>query len=386
MLKPLTSLEPDPSAIKTIQVLPGNTLIGFHIKVSLEWDATDAEINDIRDDLTNASAFLYNASDGQFFFEQVDIDDDMQNWDGADYHIYANQSLRSNVPFDWDFADVQIEPGAIQMPRPPQVGVNSHFSDIRMFIHEFGHREYNLGDEYSDDDNTVQCTSQIAGAGATVPLFMPGGAASSCLMFDPISAKKFCSNRPQNPHVHGTSQGDDPCWSTIVNHFHDSHNPANWRLVTPDMSTVILGAINSGKIPLSDWNPKFVIHNHTRGLLCAPIFLTAKDEHGNLLLNEEMWTRTFYGQYLLQGNTNDKTGAGIWITGLHPDDQINSIPVTADQCTAISPFSLVTIIPHPAVYYSVRPTIIKGQVLVTVKVVDRKKPVLSIIQQERTGK
>lgn len=43
---------------------------------SLDWDASDGELNQLATRFRDASQYLYNVSDGQFLIEQVEIADD----------------------------------------------------------------------------------------------------------------------------------------------------------------------------------------------------------------------------------------------------------------------------------------------------------------------
>ncbi len=90
-------LEPNPLAPQVVRVLKQNALIGLHVVASVEWDASSAELETVKQKLINASRFLYNATDGQVLIERADVVDDGSVWEDADYRVYANQSLRENV-------------------------------------------------------------------------------------------------------------------------------------------------------------------------------------------------------------------------------------------------------------------------------------------------
>jgi len=47
---------------------------------SLDWDASEGELSQLATRIQDASSYLYNVSDGQFFIEQVEIADDGQMW------------------------------------------------------------------------------------------------------------------------------------------------------------------------------------------------------------------------------------------------------------------------------------------------------------------
>jgi len=323
-------LEPNPLAPQVVRVLKQNALIGLHVVASVEWDASTAELETVKQKLINASRFLYNATDGQVLIERADVVDDGAVWEDADYRVYANQSLRENVdcPLGAFFDDSFWCNGSWVHV---QIG-----SDGPTYAHEFGHYGFDLGDEYSDDDSSVQCTFALS-LGTNPPglnPFQAGMPAASCMMFYQWSAPKLCSNRSGNPHVHGTDQGDDSCWSTLIDHFKDDRDNPRWTLQSPDTRGAILGTINGTNPPLPAWAPQVVIDNHTRPNLCAPLTFTATDDDGNPQTGREIWLHTTYGADILEGKTND--AGQLTGTGLHAGDQVENLTLQIFDCSPVA--------------------------------------------------
>jgi hypothetical protein len=80
----------NPAEDQPLVVKKNNTLIGFNILASVEWDADASYLAELEEGMQNASAYLYNASNGQMLFERVTIYDNNQYMGNADYQIRAS--------------------------------------------------------------------------------------------------------------------------------------------------------------------------------------------------------------------------------------------------------------------------------------------------------
>ena len=67
-----------------------NVLVGLHWVVGLDWDASAGDLATVVADIKGASPYLYNASDGQFFVEQIEVGDDGTFWHSSDYHVHVD--------------------------------------------------------------------------------------------------------------------------------------------------------------------------------------------------------------------------------------------------------------------------------------------------------
>lgn len=313
----------DPNAPQVLRVLRQNALIGLHVVASIEWDASAVEMDTVRQKLAAASKYLYNATDGQMYIEQVEVVDDKKFWNEADYRIYADQNLGPHVNFPL---------GAFQINNS-----STYSSQMNMrlncepheFIHEFGHYGFGLQDEYKGDP--AGCTAMLIAQPPQGGVFGPGGSKTSCIMDSNWLSSKLCSHRAENPHKNGTFQGESSCWTTISENYRDSESTPRWTLQTPDTRGAIPDRINFGDIPLDDMPPKFSVTNTNRPNLCEPITILATHSDGTPHADREIRLKTTYGQSILQGKTN-KFG-NLTITGGHVGDTVEGTKIEFVNCT-----------------------------------------------------
>ena len=155
------------------------------------------------------------------------------------------------------------------------------------------------------------------------------------MMFTHFAAAKLCSNNSQNPHRHGTGQGDESCWAHIANEYGDNSSTARWIIQTPDSSRGIVGPLS--ELPRG-WQPEINVQNRDRlniqltgANLCRSLTFRFTDSTGTPVDGVEVWLLTSYGQNILQGTTGSydtggpivNFGAGVIpITGAHIGDRI----------------------------------------------------------------
>ena len=293
-----------------------NTLIGFNLRASIEWDATPADFVRYRDHLYDLSELLYNATDGQMLVEQVTIADDGLYWDEADVQIYASLNQAANADPDGLFDDsdhIRLNPN------------DAHFAGT--FLHEFGHYAFGVRDEYEDasdeDDKSDGPPCTLASDVDTAP-FGEGFGKDSCFMRGAREGaagenqKKLCSMHPANPHAPGTEQGPVDCWTEVIDRYGDS---SKWRLQTPVSRNAIVDRLpESGQplkgdtpapgnddrprsfIPILDWKTRSseVPASHSR--LCERLTLRAR-RNGRLVEGARVWLVTRQGRAIYQGWT-----------------------------------------------------------------------------------
>ncbi|MCB0034234.1 MAG: VCBS repeat-containing protein, partial [Anaerolineales bacterium] len=104
-----TSGAPTPSGVALFEVTePGvqqlvvskdNPLMLFDLDVSLEWDASgDSDYLDRLDkDIKRASEILYDLTNGQVAFGNINVYQDKELWDQADIQVYVNNNQRPNA-------------------------------------------------------------------------------------------------------------------------------------------------------------------------------------------------------------------------------------------------------------------------------------------------
>lgn len=339
----------DPTATQELRLSSNNTLVGLHLVASVEWDASRAELEGLRDNqFRPMSQFLFNATDGQFFIEQVDLVDDAAFWGDTDFRIAADLDVRPNV---------NLRTGGFlynglgtweNMRRDP--GMIDGWSQPITYAHEFGHYGLDLQDEYWDGHADKFCAPHILESGGD---FGSGGAKASCMMFSQFRAAKLCSDRTESPHVHGTWQGDQSCWSHLATQYRDTRTRSflnSWQIRTPDTRGAVVGSLPN---LLAEWQPRVNIENRSRSNLCQPFTIVVTNRDTGLPLdNVQVWLRTSYDQHILEGTSGGYTnpgggtvraslGAGMMpLTGIHVGDRIvasgGEYVVTTADCAATS--------------------------------------------------
>jgi|GEM_PF-5667177 len=225
----------DPNDIQELRISKNNTQVGVNLVVSFEWDATTEELIYYRDRLFETSELLYNASDGQFLIEHLVIADNKIFWNDADYRIYASNDTPSETA-----EDAFLESG-YYMSMNPWDALNPG-----ALMHELAHYVFNVGDEAN---GTAGCTHEGVNGHGTV--FSPGHPKEACVARGDAAqfrSLKICSAHPDNPHVTGTGQGDEDCWTTISKRFNTS--PA-WKIHTPVTRNAIPGRLPDSGVPIA---------------------------------------------------------------------------------------------------------------------------------------
>jgi hypothetical protein len=321
-----------------------NVLVGLHWVVALDWDASAGDLATVVTDIQGASPFLYNATDGQFFVEQVEIGDDGTFWQSSDYHVHVDSSVWPHSTASGGFlGSVWWGAPGIELGRCDSV-VSSQNSKVNctnsnVWIHEFGHLGFSLMDEYlgfgvappppgANVGNNF-CTGKFFG---NDPVFAKNGPKASCLMFDDFNASKFCSQHHDNPHNAGTLQSFDSCWNSIASNYQDDQNPPRFTFRTPQSRSTIPGPVSPG-LP-TQWVPVINVTNNHRGTLCGPITVTTRFSSGAVATGQSVWLHSTKGD-LSEGFTDPSTGT-MTIVGAHLGETIVTpnqfIQVASSNC------------------------------------------------------
>jgi hypothetical protein len=301
-----------PAAQQTLELRSDRALIGFHFLVSVVWDASDAELEQIGEKFRQAGDYLYNASDGQFYFEQVDIVDDGTFWGDADYRWH---SALGQWPNCWSLRGLfvpNVFGSAVEMSRR----TDQSLSDPSVIAHEFGHLGFGVMDEYMP--GIAFCAAHLRDTPSD-PSFGPNMPRASCVMFNEWEATKYCSNHHDNPHNTGSLEADN-CWHAIASALADTTNtPAQWTIQTPDTRGFIVGMLPPNSS--ARWQPGIVIDNKvsTLGLPCQPFNLTAPWPDGNTAGANFPVTLAVGSRRLHEGPTSDGL---VTIVGAHAGDRI----------------------------------------------------------------
>jgi hypothetical protein len=321
----------DRSTTQTLHLDPHNALIGVHLVVSLYWDASQDELNALRDRFVSASEYLYNLTDGQFLIEQVELADDAQLWNSAEIQFQVDNTVLPFTTYTGGFlGSVGLQSPVIRMA--PFSYIHSSQAP-ETIIHEFGHLGFGLADEYIGFGNGPHFCTQALFSDTTGP-FKRDGVQASCAMDSQIDASKLCSNHSNNPHHGGTYQFGS-CWDTIRNGaFLDPGGPpGRWILQTPDTRGTI-----PGKLPhiSAGLRPTVNITNRSLHDLCKPFIFT--DPQGAAMAFHTVWVRPlFWGGDFWLGKL--ESNGSLEARGVHLGDIIktwgskSSVTVDASKCT-----------------------------------------------------
>jgi hypothetical protein len=307
-----------------------NTLVGAHITASMNWHA-GVQANNVRDRFLVMSDFLYNATDGQFFIERVDLADQGRDWGNVDMRIYANNSLRANVnwPLGGFLGNNLFSTSYMNL---------SYYDSGYTYAHEFGHYGLDLNDEYSDDDANTRCSALAEGGD---PTFGLGRQRASCMMWDQGGAGKLCSSHAHNPHVRGTRQGDQSCWDHVVSRYAGiggaSFKTPTTRGAVPGNAGVAGPVVAQSGGPLvsmvpvvSSWRPKVVL-DLTGGTLCPDFITRLTNPDGTPAVMVPVFVQLSTGGVVPQGLT-DAEGK-IRVIGAHPVDTVIANGIAASAFT-----------------------------------------------------
>jgi hypothetical protein len=312
----------NPAVTQILTLKKSNSLIGFNIVASVEWDANTDYLEELRQGFNLASSYLYDATDGQMLLERVTIYDNAQNWDNADYQLRAsNQEWpRANVS-GLNSANTYIFLGRYFDGSSANQGSWTNPNGYRTQIHEFGHYGLGLYDSYFYYVDTQKmdghCTSAAIRTNST-----PG--INATLMDWQYNATEFavqgvtglwsdeCENTRQW-QVNGSSD-----WGTIIIHYQDSNAPPRWTMNTPVSHNGVVAGPTS--IPVTTWTSAVVGGNANTGICATPPVFQVNDTsgarvpHADVVLNEG-------SRQIVQGKTS--ANGEITILGAANGDQVN---------------------------------------------------------------
>lgn len=313
---------------------PHQSLIGWHLVVSLSWDASEAELDELVLRFENASQYLYNLTDGQFVLEQVDLLDDGQQWNSAEITFDVDNTIRPHTTFTGGFLG-PVGLGAPIIAMAPMTYGGFGSSEPATIVHELGHLAFALADEYWGFNAFAQNYCTAASQGTTPPDQAPGGARAACAMDSQFDSSKFCSGHPDSAHRGGNAQ-PGPCWDTIDVMYRDPAPPGGtprWSLSTPDTRGAVVGTLPQ---LVADWKPVVTKTNRVTHDLCAPF--TFVDPAGVGGAGGRVWVRpSFWGHDFSLGVVG--TTGELLASGVHLGDIIKTptalVVVDASLCTIV---------------------------------------------------
>ena len=308
----------DIHATQQLTVRRDRALIGFHMLVSVQFDATPAFLANLRQGLEIASDFLYDVGDGWFFFEVVEVFDNGAFFaSGCDMEVHASINGRANAGRAGITTGVDAH---INMARYGEQITNSWAvgSGARTIIHEVGHYGLHLYDEYLARDNVSW--SHCATDFGTTPVDR-----RASIMFDQNTASEMCTDvDPNHQHrsqtQHDAQTGGETTWETTQRIYSDSTSPERWRILTPDDRLAVMPGPDG--LPISSWTRVYVTDADSGA--CAPFTVTlVETQLGSPAAQAKIWLdRPFRQPDLVQGFTN--AAGQIEIVGAHNGDVLTA--------------------------------------------------------------
>lgn len=180
----------------------------FDLFVTLDWNATASDIQDVQDQLTAASEVLYDATDGQIRLGTVYIYNNGTGREFADILITDSRGMASPPTANATGADLGVFGESLDLFTFDDIYKQPGDADRIPFytiVHEISHYVFNIYDEYKGSGGSAECV-------ATSP-------STACLMdnYKANDFDEFCYSGNHDPdgdtdqdEVHGES-----CWETI---------------------------------------------------------------------------------------------------------------------------------------------------------------------------
>jgi len=211
----------DPSIVQNLVVRRDSTQIGFNLLASVEYNATSTNFAQIASGIVNASAYLFDVSDGQMFIEQATLFDDKVNFANADLQYFAVQWPNATIGGEYGVT----HPGyGIHLPGPKFYTPWDQPTAFRTIIHEFGHYAFGAYDEYFKNVGPGTASSHCTLDRASHP-----EAERASIMDYQYDATEICHD---DSHNADTAQGQingKSVWGTLVGEW----TLGDWQFRTP---------------------------------------------------------------------------------------------------------------------------------------------------------
>jgi hypothetical protein len=247
-----------------------NVLVTFNLVISIEWDATDDYMDEIKRAVQYASDYLYDLTDGQMTFGQVTIYDEGINWADADIQISTKNIVRPHAYIGGiisaDKSHV-IRLGRGWDGNSGNEGPWDQPDGYRTLAHEFSHYAFHLYDEYF-----AYIFDQNGNLVGEAPTFCtgpenrnPANDATNASAMDWQYSSSELSARSVlglwSPLCEETAQwqiNGESTWETLAKKYADTNSSPRWQLKTPAGR----GAIMAGPAGLTNYvSPTVTIHN-----------------------------------------------------------------------------------------------------------------------------
>lgn len=229
----------DASGTYTLALGRQRPLILFNLLVSVEWDADQAYLDDLKLAMQRASTYLWDVTDGQMALGQVRIVDNREHWWDADIQVVASNSKIPHASIGGMEEVLEPQKYRVQLgpfwDRRRTNGPDSRWSEpdgFRTIVHELGHYALGLYDEYVGRDNQGHyCT-------ARQPAQAPDGA--SIMNYQYTTSELSADDVPElwSPECEKTLQwqrtmrngAGQSAWDTVAQRF---SREGDWEVIAP---------------------------------------------------------------------------------------------------------------------------------------------------------
>jgi hypothetical protein len=259
-------------------------LILFNLVVSIEWDATGAYLEQIQRAVQFASAYLYDLTDGQMIFGQINIYDNGDYWTEADIQISTTNIVRPHAYIGGITSEDKsrvIRIGRAWDGDSGNQGAWDEPSGYRTLTHEFGHYALHLYDEYFayTFDQAGNLTGEVASACTGLENRNPATDHTNASVMDYQYTSSELSARGLagllwSSLCEQTAQwqfNQESAWETLTRNYADTQIPARWQFTTPaNRGNTLAGPAGLPPV-LPDWP---LVNIHDFGTPTSPRQLT----------------------------------------------------------------------------------------------------------------
>ncbi|MEM7131090.1 MAG: hypothetical protein AAF702_32510 [Chloroflexota bacterium] len=301
---------------------PGYPLVLFNLVVSVEWDATPTYLEEIARAMQQASDYLFDLTDGQMAFGEVNIYSNEENWKHADIQISTKNIVRPHAYISGilskDTSHV-IRLGRGWDGMSGTQGAWDQPAGYRTIAHEFGHYALHLYDEYVYFIFDEQGNLQNEG-----PAFCPmrhdsmpvDDASSASAMYYHYRATELSARGVEAlwssacEHTAQWQFNGESTWETISRRYADFSESPRWRFTTPmDRQGVLAGPTRMPPV-FPAW-PHIQIHPSEAP--APPRQLTVYDPHGTPYFNAIVALyKQMGGRVISQGLTSPQGQLAIY--------------------------------------------------------------------------
>lgn len=222
-------------------------LIYYNLIISIQWNATPAYVQEMAEAIRRASDYLFDASDGQMVFGQVEIYDDGVKWEEADIQVLTRNNVR---PYAYIGGLTSTDPSqVIRVGRhwDGSGGATGSWAErdgYRTLIHEFGHYGLNLYDSYFqysyDEQHNLTGIDTATGCTMNQHDFEEAD--------DPINASLMTSQYATSEwsaqgapglwdrmceQTYQWQMNEESDWETIRRYYADDSGPQRWFFTGP---------------------------------------------------------------------------------------------------------------------------------------------------------